>query len=171
MFKRISNRLLKFDYSSPNYYFLTTCTEGKRNFFGEVVNGKMQLNGLGLIAEKFWKDIPNHYKGVSLDVFIVMPNHVHGIVIIEPVEADTGRQYQMEAGSLRYGSLPKIIGAFKSITSKAIHEAGLNDFSWQKSFYDHVIRKEESLDKIREYILNNPLKWELDRNNPENLWM
>ena len=90
-----------------------------------------------------------------------MPNHLHGIVIVEPKMAANGRRY----------GLSTIIGSYKNITSKIIRRTAISDFSWQKSFYDHVIRKDESLDKIREYIRNNPLKWELDRNNPSNLWM
>ena len=88
-----------------------------------------------------------------------MPNHLHGIVIIEPRTGDTS------------SNLSQIIGSYKNIVSKHLHFLGFKEFAWQKSFYDHVIRQEESLGHIREYIRNNPHKWELDRNNRENLWM
>jgi REP element-mobilizing transposase RayT len=93
-----------------------------------------------------------------------MPNHCHGILIIDP-----------DVGNGRNRSLPKIkplfelIGAFKTTSSKKIHEAGLREFKWQKSFYDHVIRNDKSLYRIRKYIINNPLKWEYDQENFNNI--
>lgn len=180
MFKRKFNRLTNFDYSVPNYYFVTVCTQDKIECFGNIVDGKISLSEQGLIVSNYWKEIPTHYKGVMLDESIVMPNHLHGIVIIEDVAEATGLQSEMAAsGPFRLASsevsrrynLSTIVGSFKNISSKTIHQAGFTDFCWQKSFYDHVIRQDESLDKIREYIRNNPLKWELDRNNPQNIWM
>ena len=166
MFERKSNRLQNFDYSSQNYYFVTVCTQNRSEYFGEILNYDIILSDVGKIVEKFWREIPSHYTHVEIDEFVVMPNHLHGIIVIKTTdEAD------MAAGGHRYTNLSTIVGSFKNITSKLIHKSGCLEFAWQKSFYDHVIRKDESLDEIRSYIRNNPLKWELDRNNSENLWM
>ncbi len=172
MYERKTNRLKNFDYSAPNYYFVTICVKERKELFGEVENQGMRLNTIGKIAQDFWQKIPEHYLNVKLDECIFMPNHMHGILIFQPVRAGIDLcNPMMEAGSLRYGDLSQVVAAFKSISSKAIRKAGLADFNWQKSFYDHVIRKDKSVDRIREYIRNNPLKWELDRNNLENIWM
>lgn len=127
----------------------------------------------GKIVEECWLGIPLHYENVSIDsAHIVMPNHLHGIIIIEPVGAVTNRPRNRADDIRPYNNtnLSAVVGSFKKAASKLIH-AEYTAFDWQKSFYDHVIRKDESLDKIREYIRNNPLKWELDRNNPSNIWM
>ena len=154
------NRLIKYDYSQPGYYFVTICTSNRVECFGNVENGVMVLNQDGQAAEKHWIDSPAHYKNVDIDEFIVMPNHLHGIIIIKDSKIE-GLQ----------NNLSKIVGSYKNVVTKEIHKKGNQNFAWQASFYDHVIRKDESLDKIREYIKNNPLKWELDRNNLSNLWM
>ena len=154
------NRLIKYDYSQPGYYFVTICTSNRVECFGRVENGTMILSPEGKIAEDHWKDNPTHYENIALDEFIVMPNHLHGIIIIREGQAE----------GLHY-SLQRIIGSYKNVVSKDVRNKVNKDFAWQPSFYDHVIRKDESLDKIREYIKNNPLKWELDRNSLSNLWM
>jgi REP element-mobilizing transposase RayT len=160
-FVRKQNRLNNYDYSQPGYYFVTACTKDRKEYFGSVNIGKIDLSEMGKVVEEVWKRTPKLYKIVDIDEFVVMPNHLHGIVIIKPGE---------QAGGLRY-SLDQIVGSFKNVVTKFIRKQFIPDFAWQPSFYYHVIRKEEGLDKIREYIRNNPLKWELDRNNLENLWM
>jgi REP element-mobilizing transposase RayT len=159
MFARKPNRIKKFDYSHPNFYFVTICTKDRREHFGEIFDCEMVLNNAGQAAEDFWEEIPKHYDNVELDEFIIMPNHLHGIVILET-----------KAGGLQ-SNLSQIIGSYKNIVSKHLHTGGFANFAWQKSFYDNVIRDEKSLRRIREYIRNNPRKWGLDRNNRENLWM
>ncbi len=156
---RKHNRLKEFDYSRAGYYFVTVCVQDRICCFGEIVGGEMVLNGHGKTIEKFWKQIPEHYQNTSLDIFQIMPNHVHGIIIIVPVGADNIRPYR---------GLPKIIGYFKQAASKNLRLIGLPNFSWQKSFYDHVIRDDADLNRIREYIGNNPKQWELDKENPKN---
>ncbi len=126
----------------------------------------MLLNKYGELLKKFWDEIPKHYENVNTDAFQIMPNHIHGIIIILPVGATIGRPFQKAGNARPYTDLHKIIGSYKNVTSKNIHAFGLKEFEWQKSFYDHVIRKNESLEKIREYIFNNPAKWELDQENP-----
>lgn len=135
-------------------------TADRVEYFGQVQNGKMELNELGEVAKAVWVRTPSQYSSIGIDEFIVMPNHIHGIIIIQDV---------VQAPGLR-PSLSQVVGSYKNVVTKLARQKQ-KEFSWQPSFYDHVIRKDESLDKIREYIFNNPLKWELDRNNLSNLWM
>ena len=125
--------------------------------FGKIENGKMVLNELGKDVEETWKNIPEHYKGIELDYFVIMPNHMHGIIIINPVE--TGHAPSLQ----HYGAtLGNVIGSFKSAVTNWTLKNGFTTFSWQARFYDHIIRNEADLFRIRKYISNNSLKWELD---------
>ena len=155
-----SIRLKEWDYQNPWWYYVTINTKNHYPWFGDVANGKMLLNKIGKIVENEWKKTVIIRRNVDLDYFVVMPNHIHGIIIIREGQAE----------GLHY-SLQQIIGSYKNVATKDIRQKVNKDFAWQPSFYDHVTRKEESLEKIREYIKNNPLKWELDRNNISNLWM
>ena len=174
--ERKPNRLERYDYSRPGYYFVTICVKDMARCFGEVVDGKMKLNGFGEIVVDQWLWLKNRYPYIDIDEYIVMPNHVHGIVIIKPV--GTGRDCMNKhdfrnnaVGTGRDLSLQKIkplsgiIGAFKTRSSKYIHKYGNYHFRWQRSFYDRIIRNEAELNKLRRYVKNNPLKWHLDRNN------
>ena len=155
---RKPNRLVKYDYSSPGYYFVTVCVEGRMSCLAECIDEEIHINSFGKIVEQVWQDTENHYDNIAVDpVHVVMPNHFHGIVIIRPRRADAIRPY---------GTLESVVGSFKRKTSKLIHLSDFPTFSWQKSFYDHVIREDESLDTIRQYIQNNPKQWELDEENP-----
>jgi putative transposase len=167
---RKRNRIHGYDYSENGYYFVTVCVDDmKINRFGEVKNGKMILNQFGEIVQKQWRWLIEQYPYVNSDIFVVMPNHVHGILIIDRNLLNnfvgTGRDLSLPL-KIKIKPAHELVGAFKTTSSKLIHLRGLTSFSWQRSFYDHVIRVEESLEKIREYILNNPLKWDLDKNNP-----
>lgn len=173
-----STRLEGWDYSSDGYYFVTICVKDRECFFGDVVNEKMVLNKMGKIAEKFWLEIPQHFPFVVLDEFVVMPNHLHGIVAIEnndfSVETQNFASLQSQGYKNKFGpqsnNLASIIRGFKIGVTKYANQ---NDilFQWQPRFYDHIIRNEESLNRIREYIIYNPLEWNEDRNNLENLYM
>jgi putative transposase len=182
-----SIRLKNWNYSSNGYYFVTICTKGLIEHFGEIKNGIMGLNEMGCIAAKFWKEIPKHFPSVTLDEWVVMPNHVHGIIgitnpppTVETIHElslrTTGRiNHELPAWDKKQRRkmiIPKIIGRFKMQSAKQINilqNTKGNDF-WQKNYYDRIIRNEKSLDAIREYIRNNPLKWEYDRNNPNYPW-
>ena len=131
---------------------MTICSDFFRCLFGEVKDGAMQLNAFGLIAHRCWEEIPRHYSEVEVDVFQVMPNHMHGIV------------YLTEKGH----SLGNIVGSYKGAVTKQIRASHkhASEAIWETSYHDHIIRNEDSLQKIRTYIINNPLKWELDRYNP-----
>ena len=165
---RKPNRLKNYDYSRDGFYFVTICTHNRKHYFGEIYNRRMQLNRYGKIVQKQWLWLAEQYPYVEHDEHVFMPNHVHGIVIIN-------RSAVANVGNGRDRSLPKIkplselIGAFKTTSSKLIHRAGLVEFRWQKSFYDHIIRNDRSLFHIRKYIQNNPLQWEYDQENLNNI--
>jgi REP element-mobilizing transposase RayT len=177
-----SARLPKWNYASTGWYFVTICTQGRDYFFGEIKEGVMHLSNIGNTVRKFWQEIPEHSKAqIRLDEFIVMPNHVHGIIVIEErgiVETLRATSLQpkdknvaMSRRSPRAGSLSAIIRSYKSAVKHWCNENQHLYFDWQTRFYDHLIRDEKSLNEIRLYIQNNPAKWELDKNNVANLWM
>ena len=155
-------RLKEYDYSLPGYYYVTVSAQNGQEWFGEVTDGEMVLGMPGRIVEMSWREIPNHFDNVELDEFVVMPNHLHGIIIIKKeIVGDRHacplrRQYQL---------LPVIIGGFKSAVSRQMHVSKIAGFRWQRSFYDRVLRGEKELKAIREYIRNNPQQWDLDAEN------
>ena len=150
-------RLKNFDYSQPGYYFITVCTKNKRNVLGEIREEKMRLNQYGEIVKECWLDLPEHYVNCKLDEFVVMHNHFHSII-----EITVPNGFQPFREGLLHG-LSEMIRGFKTFSSKKINQLGnTSKFQWQQSFYDRVIRNEEELSKVREYIANNPVKWELD---------
>ncbi len=155
-----SARLRGWDYASDASYFVTICTKNKQHFFGKIIDGKMRLNALGEIVFDEWLRTSKVRPNVVLDEFIIMPNHVHGIIIIKyPVE--TTRRV---VSTLKSNSIGSIIGQFKSIATKTIHQRyPQSHFSWQPGFYDHIIRSERSWFFIREYISNNPANWATDK--------
>ena len=171
-FRVASTRLKGWDYSSTGYYFVTICTRERQCWLGGVVDGFIRLSPVGEIAEKFWGEIPSHSSGVDLDEFVVMPNHLHGIVIIKDCRRDvacnvSANSNEMSAISPKEGSLGAVIRSYKSAVSNWCRKHSY-DFAWQPRFFDEIIRDEKSLEVIREYICNNPLKWELDKDNPAN---
>jgi REP element-mobilizing transposase RayT len=138
------------------------------SYFGNISNGKMILSESGRIAFKLWYALPEHFSFVSLDEFVIMPNHVHGIVIIQSptavgtLHATSRRSIQnefMSHISPKPGSLATVIRSYKSAVSKNIHLSD-PDFSWQPRYYDHLIHSARELDRIRDYIINNPVKWD-----------
>ena len=165
-----TTRLKHWDYASAGYYFVTVCTWNREHFFGEVVGGTMRLSAVGEIARQCWVGIPAHFDQARLDEYIVMPNHLHGIVVI--VETRHGASLQTptanQFGPLKRGSLQSILNAYKGGVTRICREV---PFAWQPRFYDHIVRNEEDLQHIRQYILNNPGQWEIDQDNEVGLWM
>jgi len=161
---RKSNRLRNFDYSEGGYYYVTICTKDKKQYFGEIINGKMNFNKCGRVARKRWLEIPIHYENVDIDLFIIMPNHIHGIIIIKEKSCDTvvGTEQcsvptdeNLKLSNKNYGLLSKAVKSFKNAVTKDIKNISKNNnFSRQRSFYGHIIRADEGL------------KWDLDENNP-----
>jgi REP element-mobilizing transposase RayT len=162
---RTSVRLKEYDYSQPGEYFVTLCTHEKVCVFGEVVEDEVQLTPMGEIAKRCWEEIPKHFPNVELDEHVVMPNHIHGIIVLN----DHGRDVQLNVPtrlSPRRGSLSVIIRTYKAAVTAECRDKKYSEFRWQSRFYDHVIRDGQDLDRIREYIIENPIKWYLDENNP-----
>jgi len=159
---RRSIRLKDYDYSQEGAYFITICTKNRECIFGRIVDGKMQLNKFGEIVRYTWFDLPNHNTNVELDQFIIMPNHIHGIIIIT---VGAGSE---PAPTQKHG-LFEIIRQFKTFSAKRINEIRNtpNLPVWQRNYYEHIIRTEDELHRIREYIINNPLQWQYDRENPD----
>ncbi|TFI51272.1 transposase [Mastigocladus laminosus UU774] len=174
-----STRLPDRNYAANGSYFITICTKNRIHFFGNVIAGEVQFSPIGEIGQRFWTDIPNHFDFAYIDAYVIMPNHVHGIVVIDrPPDVETRYIASLQPtdesnkfGSLKSGSLQSIIHSYKSAVTRWCHKNGYDHFCWQSRFYDHIIRADASLDCIREYIINNPTKWEEDKNNPANLWM
>ncbi|MEL6524701.1 MAG: hypothetical protein AAFQ07_03230 [Chloroflexota bacterium] len=175
--QRKSPRLQGYDYSQSGAYFVTICTHRKDYLFGDVVNDEMQKFRLGDIAEQRWYDLPNHFEQVVLDGFVVMPNHVHGIIFImdasaDSVNTDTIDRVPTEAREhVGTASMPSarpklgtIIGTYKAAVTRYANRI-LDDPPskiWQSRYHDHIIRNEADLKRIREYVLYNPQKWESD---------
>ncbi|MDD5085197.1 MAG: transposase [Candidatus Omnitrophica bacterium] len=180
---RKPNRLCEYDYSHPGYYFITICAKDRHEWFDKIENCKVVLNDAGKMIHDLWSAIPFHYPGIQIDEFVVMPDHVHGIIIIidNPV-VGTGPcacPNAMHDGRPRRAaptnrlSLSDVVHRFKSLTTRKYIDgvtrnnwASFDKTLWQRSFYDHVIRGESNLARLREYIVNNPLQWDLDENSP-----
>lgn len=174
-----SARLECYDYSQNGMYFITICTKNREENFGKIENGKMILSEIGKIAEQFYQEIPNHFPFVVLDQHVIMPNHAHMVLEINwetqsGVETQNFASLHNVAYKNKFGpqskNLASIIRGYKVGVKKYATMNGI-DFAWQPRFYDHIIRNEISLNKIREYIQTNPEMWERDRNNVENIWM
>ncbi len=167
-----STRFPGWDYSSNGMYFVTICTKNKTHYFGNIVNGKMNLNKHGQIANQYWTDIPTHFSNVHLDAYIIMPNHIHGILIIHNVKRRDAINRVSTGGITKTNnpmlnkSISRIIRWYKGRVTFEINKTG-NDthFAWQPRFHDHIIRNEHSLHHIRKYIQNNPTKWDRDEYN------
>ena len=164
MKERKLTRLKGYNYSQSGYYFVTICTKDRGEWFGSIEQESMNLSRYGKIAHDFWAGIPAHFENVGIDEFSVMPNHIHGILIIE--ENMVGNAYMRSLRNRTKMLLCKIIQQYKASVTRTINSLkNVFHFGWQKSFYDHVIRNDRSLDNLRQYITNNPLKWELDIEN------
>lgn len=164
-----STRLKGWDYSSPGAYFVTIVTKNHACYFGNVENGDMHLNELGEIAKQCFEKIPEHFPFVSLDVFVIMPNHVHGIIIInDRVETQNFASIPPSSDN-RFGpqskNLASIVRGYKIGVTKYAKKNNI-PFQWQSRYYDHIIRDEKSLNNIRQYIIQNPLNWQTDTDNP-----
>lgn len=171
---RRSIRLKGYDYSQSGVYFVTVVSRNRELIFGEIVNDAMRLNQYGQYVAEWWTDIPRHFAHVDIDEFIIMPNHIHGIILI----ADAGDQ-SVGAGSPRpvpsrpdsgahRPALGQIVAYFKYQSTKQINATRdmPGAIVWQRNYYEHIVRNETSLDRIRQYVENNPLQWAMDDENP-----
>jgi putative transposase len=152
-------RLAGYDYSRNGAYFITICTQGRICYFGNIADGDMIPNAAGDMLMTGWDELLNKYPMLALDAFVVMPNHVHGVLLLH--------------ASPSAPSLSQIVQWFKTMMTNAylrgVKEEGWQPYVgklWQRSFYDHIIRNKQSLATIRKYIVNNPITWDEDQNNP-----
>jgi REP element-mobilizing transposase RayT len=210
------------DYGWNGMYYVTICTGGRECYFGDIINGELKLSEIGSIADKLWLEIPNHFHFVKLDKYVIMPNHVHGIVVINktndecrsekasivetsivetsivetsivetlhatspqplipqplipppltsppsilpPTKSSNMKNKKMSLISPKPGSLSAIIRSYKSAVTNQARQIDA-DFTWQSRFYDNIIRNDESLNRIRNYIKENPKNWVGDRRN------
>ena len=193
-----SARREAYNYSKDGFYFVTICTKNKELFFGDIINVEMQLSAVGKIIEQEWMITEEIRKNIKLHEFVIMPNHLHGIIqiknnnnvetprwgvsekealIVNTFHHETFNQKTPHRGVSTGGhklewqanSLGSIINQIKSICTKKIWKAGYKNFAWQTRFHDRIIRNDEELNQIRYYIENNSEKWELDCNNPKNI--
>lgn len=146
-FNRKSARIPGYDYATENYYFITICTYEKKCIFGQAGN----LNGRGKIAEELLRQIPEHFPGVKIDKAVVMPNHIHAVIILGCGNGE---------GDLP--SLNAVIGQYKAAVTREIHKAKPGLRVWQRSYHDHIIRNQASYEKIWQYIETNPQRWNED---------
>ena len=166
---RRSIRLKGFDYTQSGAYFVTICTQGRTCLFGEIVDRKMNLNGAGRMVEKCWNDIPVHFPHVELDEFVVMPNHVHGILSIIETVGVGAKDFSPLPSQQRPGTsktIGSIIRGFKiGVTVWMRKHTPIHDV-WQRNYYEHIIRNEAALNRIRQYIADNPTRWAKDAETP-----
>ena len=171
---RHSMRLRGYDYAQAGAYFVTIVTRDRVCLFGEMVNGEMRLNDGGRMIEQWWFELNRKFSTVETDEFVVMPNHFHGIVVIAGVTVGADlRVGPYSEGAHAGAPLPTIIQWFKTMTTneyiRGVKTQGWPPFHgrlWQRDYYEHIVRCENELTRIREYIANNPLQWEMDRENP-----
>lgn len=184
---RRSLRLKKYDYSKEGLYFITICVKYKECFFGKITNGKMTLTDTGKIANDYWFDIPKHFPNIALHEFVVMPNHIHGIIeIMEKsdnkisIDANVGACHGVPLNGIydnishnvpqytQFGkpiidSISLIVNQYKSSVKRWCNINDYQYFQWQRNYYEHIIRDESSHQDISKYIINNPAKWVDDK--------
>jgi len=204
-----SIRLAGYDYSQNGAYFITICTKMRIPLFGEIIDGEMILNDCGNVVISSWRDIIKHFSNVGIDEFTVMPDHIHGIIVLDrgtacraenedikdfnndsitenDLKNDETNNHNIDSGTAIIdsgtacraptnsfnsfgkpisGSLSTVIRSFKSAVTKQINEIRNTpgDPVWQRNYYEHIIRNELELSRIREYIKNNPLRWTIER--------
>lgn len=174
---RRSIRLHGYDYSQSGAYFVTICTQNRECLLGEIAEGEMQPSPAGKMVQAVWDEIPVNYPGIDVAEFVLMPNHVHGVIVIvgaPPCGRPEDRSEQARGApmALMHLSLPDVVHRFKTMTTKrytdGVRKLGWPPFPgklWQRNYWEHVIRNESDYLRISEYIQNNPARWEHDRLN------
>jgi putative transposase len=182
---RHSIRLKGYDYAQSGGYYVTLVTQGRENLFGEIHNAEMIRNEAGEMLAQWWNELPHKFPSITVDTFVVMPNHFHGIIIIHDesvgaglVPAPLGATTPVPAVLAQARVAPtigEIIGAFKSITTHeyicGVKQSGWHPFTgklWQRNYYEHILRDQSDWERIRAYIADNPLNWKEDEENPAN---
>ena len=170
-----SIRLKGRDYSAPAIYFVTICVEERCCVFGEIKENQMEVSGLGSIVRETWNAIPRHFAQVNLHDFVIMPNHVHGLI---EIACQAGAQHaaplqqtshaNLGSPAVKAGSLSAIVRSFKAaVTLRARKELGWSGEIWQRNYFERVVRDGQEFSDASRYIAENPLMWELDKENPQ----
>jgi REP element-mobilizing transposase RayT len=205
--RRRSIRFTGYNYSLPGVYFVTICVKDRECFFGEIGEAAIKLNDAGIMIQESWEELPKRFESIDLDEFVVMPNHLHGIVVLKdsvgaslvdaqydandlgpargtlkkvPDESDNNVHTDIYRAGTRpaptNAKFPDIIGSFKSLTTnqyiKGVRDSNWLPFNkklWQRNYYEHIVRNEKELDLVRKYIIENPLKWDMDNENPNKI--
>lgn len=166
-----------YDYSRIGMYFITICTHKKTCILGNIDSGGVILSELGRMAEELWSTLPERFSNINLDEFVIMPNHLHAIINITTVGAihELPRNHKLPAQNNRSQRrkmlIPRIIGYFKMNSANKINQLRHSSGKpvWQRNYYEHVVRNENELNRIRKYIQVNPMDWHLDVENPERI--
>ena len=171
--QRRSIRLHGYDYTQAGAYFITICTQGRECLFGNIVDGQMRSNDSGQMAVTIWGGLPIRFNHIELDAFVMMPNHMHGIFVLHRGDDHKQGDHKDRPYGTLAGSVGRIVQAFKSITTheyiNGVKQNGWAPFPgklWQRNYWEHIIRNEMEFNRIRKYVVTNPLKWELDSLNP-----
>lgn len=172
-YKKQTTRLKSWDYRSKAAFFITIITKNRKNFFGHIENQRTHLSSIGQLAQEHWLDLPNHHERLSLGNFVIMPDHIHGILVLNtqidydsrPPHSRIGFEQdemrspkRMSIISPKPGSISVIVGSFKSVVSRMARKEDPS-FGWTSRFHDHIIRTDEDHERIKAYIADNPKKW------------
>lgn len=152
---RRSIRLKGYDYSQAGAYFITICSFQRACILGQVEAGQMKLSEIGAAIQRVWENLPNHYTHLLVDAFVIMPNHIHGLLVLGANPSNAKRH-----------DIPMIVGSFKSFSAREAHQIEQNIQVWQRNYYEHIVREDDELNAIRQYIVSNPLQWDKDIDNP-----
>ena len=173
-FHRRSVRLRGYDYAGRGVYFTTICAHQNKTLFGTVLAGEIRLSRIGLIVEECLLALPSHFPGVLLDSYVVMPNHLHGLIVIG-VGAQHAAPLRPQEGAarraVRVRSLGAIVRSLKAAVTKRVNELYQSPgrVLWQRNYYEHIVRPGKEIDVLRSYILENPARWACDRHNPQRI--
>ena len=180
--RRRPTRLRGYDYSQPGAYFVTICVQRRKCLFGTITDGKMRLNKIGQIVVECWNRVPQHFPSVELGESVIMPNHFHGIISWGISETRDPQPFvgarsprppenvKNRKSKVPLPSLGKIMAYFKYQSTKHINQRHNTPGTriWQRNYHDHIIRDDLDLQRLRQYMQNNPMKWELDQLHPDN---
>jgi REP element-mobilizing transposase RayT len=160
-----------YDYSQAGAYFITVCTRNRECVLGDIADGEMRLNDAGRVVVEEWMKSADIRKEIELDAFVIMPNHIHGIIVIDGRGTARRAPTCERFGQPTAGSIPTIVRAFKSACTIRINDMRNSRGTpfWQRNYYEHVIRDEDDLNRIRQYIMDNPARWAEDENNPASI--
>jgi len=168
---RRSIRLPHYDYTMSGAYFVTLCCYRRECWLGEIREEVMYPNAIAQMVTTVWEQLPNYFPFVTLDAFVVMPNHIRGIIFIDSDRAETSEPTTDRRRKIRSRSLGAIVGNFKSVSTRKVNRmlkrSGVP--LWQRNYYETIIRDDRHLNNVRQYIIDNPRKWAEDEENPDSI--